>query len=114
MEIKKTNSILKSKIRITLKERMPRETMVLSVINKINSKLKFLYLKNKFLTPTLRQLLFNALIQSHFDYACSTWYFNLRIEKRMQNSQKKCIHFCLTLCYIGPTLRYKTPRCLSK
>ena len=29
------------------------ETMALSVINKINNKLKFLYQKNRFLTPTL-------------------------------------------------------------
>ena len=52
------------------------ETMALSVINKINNNLKFPYLKNRFLTPTLRQLLCNALIQSHFNYACSAWYLN--------------------------------------
>ena len=52
------------------------ETMALSVINKINNKLKFLYRKNRFLTPTLRRLLCNALIQPHFDYACSAWYPN--------------------------------------
>ena len=37
-------------------------------INKINNKLKFLYQKNILLA--LRQLLCNALIQPHFDYAC--------------------------------------------
>ena len=50
---------------------MSEETMALSVINKINNKVKFLYQKNKFLTPTLRRLLCNALITPHFDYACS-------------------------------------------
>ena len=54
-----------------LDETMSRETMALSVINKINNKLKFLYQKNRFLTPTLIRLLCNALIQPHFDYACS-------------------------------------------
>ena len=54
-----------------LDEIMSGETMVLSVINNINNKLKFLYRRNKFLTRTLRRLLCNALIQPHFDYACS-------------------------------------------
>ena len=30
----------------------------------------------------LRRMLFNALIQSHFDYACSAWYQNLTEKKR--------------------------------
>ena len=37
-----------------LDETMSGQTMALSVINKINNKLKFLYQKNRFLTPTLR------------------------------------------------------------
>ena len=48
-----------------LDETMSTETMALSVMNKVNNKLKFLYQKNRFLTPTLRQLLCNALIQPH-------------------------------------------------
>ena len=50
--------------------------MALHVINKINNKLKVLYRKNSFLGRALRRLLCNALIQSNFDYACSTWYPN--------------------------------------
>ena len=73
--------------------------MALSVINKINNKLKFLYRKNRFLTPTLRRLLCNALIQPHFNYACSAWYPNLtkKLKNRIQTSQNKCIRFCLQL-----------------
>ena len=82
-----------------LDETMSGETMALSVINKINNKLKFLYRKNRFLTPTLRQLLSNALIQPQFDYACSAWYPNLtkKLKNRIQTSQNKCIRFCLQL-----------------
>ena len=82
-----------------LDETMPGETMELSVINKINNKLKFLYRKNRFLTSTLRRLLCNALIQPHFDYACSAWYPNLtkKLKNRIQTSQNKCIRFCLRL-----------------
>ena len=47
---------------------MSDETMALRVIEKINSRLKFLYRKNRFLDVPLRRLLCNALIQPHFDY----------------------------------------------
>ena len=55
------------------------ESMALNVVSKINTCLKFLYQKSKFLSPQLRRLLFNALIQPHFDYVCSVWYPNLKI-----------------------------------
>ena len=51
--------------------------MANKVISKVSARLKFLHRKNKSLTPNLRLLLCNALIQPHFDYACSTWYPNL-------------------------------------
>ena len=51
--------------------------MALKVVNKINSRLKFLHRKIKFLTPALGRLLCNALIQPHFNYASSAWYPNL-------------------------------------
>ena len=82
-----------------LDETMPGETMALSVINNINSKLKFFYWKNRFLTPTLRRLLCNALIQSHFDYNYSAWYPSLtrKLKNRIQISLNKYISFCLQL-----------------
>ena len=46
-------------------------SMALKAIKKINLKLKFSYWKNWFLTPELRRLLCNAIIQQDFDYACS-------------------------------------------
>ena len=58
-------------------ETMSGEAVALKLIHKINNKLKFLYLKNDFLTPTLRRFLCNTLIQRHFDYACSAWYPHL-------------------------------------
>ena len=78
---------------------MSGESMALKVINKINSRLKFLHRKTTFLTPTLRRLLCNALIQPHFDYASSAWYLNLtqRMKNKIQITQKKCIRYCLQL-----------------
>ena len=71
--------------------------MALHVIDRINRRLKFLYRKNDFLTPELRRLLCNALIQPHFDYASSAWYTNLNkgVKQKLQIMQNKCICFCL-------------------
>ena len=45
-------------------------------INKISTRLRFLYRGNRVLSPPLRRLLCNSPIQSHFDYACSAMYPN--------------------------------------
>ncbi len=83
----------------SLDETLKGESMALYVIKKVNSKLNFLYRKNRYLSPTLRRLLCNALIQPHFDYACSAWYLNLNkdLKKKLQTAQNKCIRFCLQL-----------------
>ena len=53
-----------------LDQSLSGETMALNVIDKVNSSLKFLHRQNRFLTPPLRRLSCNALIQPLFDYAC--------------------------------------------
>ena len=63
---------------------MSGESMANKVISKVNARLKFLHRKNKYLTPNLRRLLCNALIQPHFDYACSAWYPNLSKKTKKQ------------------------------
>ena len=76
-------------------ETMSGEVMALNVIRKINNKLKFLYHKNVFLTPKLQHFLCNALIQPHFDYACSIWHPNLtkKLKHKSQTTQNKCMRF---------------------
>ncbi len=83
-----------------LDEKNTGESMALQVIEKINGRLKFLWRKHKFLTPKLRRLLCNALIQPHFDFAVSAWYPNLnkKLITKLQICQNKCIRFCL---YMG-------------
>ena len=66
-----------------LDETMSGEPMALKVINKINDKLKFLYRKNRFLSPELQRMLCNALIQPHFNYACPAWYPNLKKKNKL-------------------------------
>ena len=78
---------------------MSGETMTLKVVNKICGKLKFLCRKNKFLTPKLRRMLCNVLIQPHIDYAYTAWYPDLteKTKKKMQIMQNKYMWFCLRL-----------------
>ena len=82
-----------------LDETLSGESMALNVINKISSKIKFLYRNERFLTPGLKRLLCNSLIQPHFDYACSSWYPYLtqNLKNKIQIMQNKCIRFCLQL-----------------
>ena len=78
-----------------LDESLSGESMALNVVSKMNTRLKVLYRKNKFLSPQLRRLLCNALIQPHFDYACSVWYpnFNKKFKTKLQTLHNKCVRF---------------------
>ena len=51
------------------------------------------------MSPQLRRLLCNVLIQPHFNYACSVWYpnFNKKLNTKLQTLQNKYVHFCLQL-----------------
>ena len=73
--------------------------MVIHVINKVSSGLKFLYHQNRFLNFPLSRLLCNAMIQPFFDYARNAWYpnANKKLKMRLQAAQNKCIRFCLKL-----------------
>ena len=51
----------------TLDESLSGESMALSVVDNINSRLMFLHRQNRLLTPSLRRPLYNALIQPLFD-----------------------------------------------
>ena len=70
-------------------------------------KLKFLYKKNKLLTPELDIMVCNTLIQLHFDCVCTVWYPNLikKTIRKIQIMQNKCIRFCLRLGKISYLLR---------
>ena len=72
-----------------LEKTMAGESMAYKIICKVNARLKFLRRKIKYLTPNRRRLLWNALIQPHFDYACSTWYSNLSEKENLKKLENK-------------------------
>ena len=71
-----------------------------------------------FLDSSFRRLFSNTLIQSHFNYTCTSWIPMLekRIPKKFQSAYNKCIHFYLNvrfrksntdqkcLSYLGPKI----------
>ena len=90
LEIIYNNIRIKQHCRVTyvgciLEETMSGKSMANKVISKVNARLKFSHQKNKYLAANLCCLLCNALIQPHFDYACSAWYPNLckKLKKRI-------------------------------
>ena len=82
--------------------------MATKVLGKMNGKLKFLYRKQSFLESSTHRMLLNALIQPHFDYACTSWFpmLNKRLSKKVQSAQNKYIRFYLNLkntAHVGAT-----------
>ena len=69
-------------------ETLSGESMAIHVINKINSRLRFPYRQNRFLNFPLRRLLCNGMIKPFFDYACNTWYPNIKIENVLTSCPK--------------------------
>ena len=79
---------------------MSGELTTNKVISKVNARLKFLHRKNRYLTPNLCLLLYNALIQPQPQpHACSACYPNIskKLENKILTLQNKCIRFCLQL-----------------
>ena len=68
---------------------MSREALAMNIISKFNNKQRFIYAENNFLIPTMRRPLCNALVQPHFDYACSDQYPKLieKLKHRIQTAE---------------------------
>ena len=79
-----------------LKDTRSGESMNYKLISKV--KKNFLYWQNKYLTPNIRLLFCNVLIQPHFDDACSVRYPNLsknlkhEIRALQNKSNRVCVH----------------------
>ena len=104
LNITYNNKLIKQKSHVKylgciLDDVLSGRNMANHVLSKVNGKLRFLYRKQNFFNKTTRRLISNALIQPHFDYACSSWYPLLTqgLENKVQVLQNKCIRYCLKL-----------------
>ena len=75
---------------LTLDDQLTGEATVSSIIQKVNGRLKFLYRRCKFLEEKVRKSICFALIQCQIDYACSSWYSGLNLEKTSDLSKQNC------------------------
>ena len=75
------------------------EDMASKIIKKIGSRIKFLARKRKYLDSETIKLLVAALVQCHFEYACSSWYSGLtkKTKGKLQVCQTKLIRTVLKL-----------------
>lgn len=82
-----------------LDNKLSGESMALKVISKVNQKTKFLARLSSFIDRSALVILANALIQCHFDYACSSWFtaITVKLKNRLQTSQNKLVRVILSL-----------------
>ena len=73
--------------------------LLIKLSKKANSRLKFLQRKGRYLNVYTKKLLVSALIQCHYDYACSSCYLGLtkQTKQRLQITQNKIIKIVLNL-----------------
>ena len=83
----------------TMDQTLSGEDTFKSIVKLSNSRLKFLYRQAEFLNPATRRTLVTALVQCHFDYACSAWYYGLLKAQtsKLQICQNKLIRYVLGL-----------------
>ena len=84
---------------VCIDQHVSGEAIANNIIQKSNSKLKFLYRQASCLNQNCRKILCSALIQCHFDYAASAWYSGLskNLKNRSQTTQNKMARFILNL-----------------
>ena len=73
--------------------------MALSVLGKVNARTRFLARKSSLLNQECLKTLATCLVQCHFDYAISSWYWNLNkpFQIKLQTAQNKLIRVVLGL-----------------
>ena len=79
------------------------ESMVRRVLKSINTKLNFIWRQSNCLNSPSRRLLYNAVIQPHFDYGCTSCYpfLSRALKTELQIAQNKWIRFWLELLSRG-------------
>ena len=82
-----------------LDNKLTGENMALKVVTKVNQKVKFLARVSNQVDQRALKILASALVQCHFDYACTSWYSSTPnvLKTKLQTSQNKMIRLVLKL-----------------
>ena len=93
---------------INIDQSVSGEAIANNIIQKANSRMKFMYRNGSCLNQNCRKILCSALIQCHFDYSSSSWYSGLsqRLKNKLQITQNKMVRYILNLeprTHIGQT-----------
>ena len=91
---------------VNLDQSLSGSSIVNNIVTKCNNKIKFLYRNARSFDPQTKGMLASALVQCHFDYACSMRFscVSSTSRKRLQIIQNKLIRFILgisTCSHIG-------------
>ena len=67
------------------------------ILRKVNRKQKLLYRQSRYLSYPLKRMLWNTLLQPHYNFACCSWYPNLSmsLKTKLQTTQNSGIRYCL-------------------
>ena len=83
------------------------ESMSKEVLTKVNQRTKFLARNARYLDSNALRALAGALVQCHFDYACTSWFDSApkTIKNRLQTAQNKLVRVILKI----PALTHLEP-----
>ena len=102
--IKTGDNVITRKEEITylgsiLEANLSGDKMATSVIKKVNQRTRFLHRISTLVSKKTLRSLTGALVQGHFDYACTSWYHNTTkaVKTRLQTSQNKLVRLLLGL-----------------
>ncbi len=84
---------------VKIDETLPGEGILNTVVRKCTGRIKFLYRQAGCLPTSLKKTLCQSLVQSHTDYAISSWYAAMtqRAKNKLQIVQNKMVRFILDL-----------------
>ncbi len=70
-----------------------------TILKKCNDRIKFLYRQARYFPTALKKALCQSLVQSHIDYAISSWYaaMSQKAKTKLQIIQNKMVRFILDL-----------------
>jgi hypothetical protein len=82
---------------VDLDQSLSFSSIINKIVSKSTNKIKFVYRNTKNFDSHTKGMLASALVQCHFDYACSMWYSSLTgaLKKRLQILQNKVIRYIL-------------------